>query len=154
LNYDRQRLLEQLKQDEESGVAKLTSYVCPAGHITIGYGHNLEAHPDLDYPAVPGTTCTLEQAEAWLESDVDESERLMVQRWPWMADLPSIVYENVLNMVFNMGVATFACFINTLRALQSGSWGQAAYELEHSKWYLQVGARAKRIVATIENARG
>jgi lysozyme len=116
---------------------------------TIGRGHNLEAHPDPAYPAAPGTTCTLEQADAWLESDIAEAEASMLHRWPWMSALPRSVYLALLNMVFNMGAARFSGFQETLYHLKRHEYALAADELVDSLWFRQVGSRARRIVAQV-----
>ncbi len=139
----------QLKIDEQSGKPALVSYRCPAGHFTIGWGHNLEAHPDPAYPAAPGTTCALEQADSWLESDIAEAEASMLRRWPWMTALPRGVYLSLLNMVFNMGAARFAGFQETIYHIKRHEYALAADELEDSLWYHQVGSRARRIVAQV-----
>jgi GH24 family phage-related lysozyme (muramidase) len=143
------RLIKQLQDDEQSGKVALVSYLCPTGHWTIGWGHNLEAHPDPKYPAQAGTTCTKEQADTWLVDDARLAESGMLRRWPWMSTLPLGVYEACINLCFNMGVGTFSAFVNTLRALQAHDFETAAYELEHSAWYLQTGNRAKRVVAQV-----
>lgn len=147
-------LEDQLKIDEQSGVPALVSYLCPAGHWTIGWGHNLEAHPDPAYPARAGTTCTIEQADAWLVADIAEAEEAMLRRWPWMSALPRGVYLAVLNLVFNMGAAKFAGFVQTIAALRGHNYALAADELEDSLWYRQVGNRAKRVVAQVRRGEG
>lgn len=142
-------LLDQLKVDEQSGKAALTSYICPAGHWTIGWGHNLEAHPDPRFPARAGTTCTIEQADAWLAEDVASAQAGLITRWPWMVRLPRGVFEALTNIAFNMGVQRFAGFVQTLAALEAHNFVLAADELEDSLWFRQVGNRGKRVVAQV-----
>jgi lysozyme len=142
-------LEDELKIDEQSGKPALVSYLCPAGHWTLGWGHNLEAHPDPAYPARAGTTCTIEQADAWLEADISEAEEAMLRRWPWMSALPRGVYLAILNMAFNMGVQTLSTFVNTLAAIKAHEYEAAAHHMEQSKWFAQVGNRARRIVAQV-----
>lgn len=136
----------QLKIDEG---LRLTSYRCSAGVWSLGYGHNLEAHPDTAYPAGPRTTCTIEQADAWLVSDIAEAEESMLRRWPWMSALPRNVYLALINIVFNMGAARFAGFVQALEAVKSQNYALAADELEDSLWFRQVGNRGKRVVAQV-----
>ena len=139
-------LAEQLKADEG---LRLAAYRCSAGVWSLGYGHNLEVHPDPAYPARAGTTCTIEQADAWLVSDITEAEESMLRRWPWMSALPRNVYLALLNIVFNMGAARFAGFVQALAAIKSQNYALAADELEDSLWFRQVGKRAKRVVAQV-----
>ena len=139
-------LIAQLKTDEG---LRLESYRCPTGHWSLGYGRNLEAHPDVDYPAEAGVACTEAQAEHWLMLDVADAELSTLLRWPWMQSLPSGVFEAILNMAFNMGVQTLSTFVNTLAALKAHNFEEAAHNLEQSRWYSQVGNRAKRVVAQV-----
>jgi lysozyme len=148
--YDRARLIKQLRIDEG---CKFRAYQCPAGIWTCGVGHNLEAHPDKDYPPRATTSCTPEKADEWLISDINEAERAMLNRWPWMRDIAPDAYEAVLNLCFNMGAATFSGFPNTLKALRDHDYESAAHHLEQSKWYLQVGKRAQRVVAMMRGAK-
>lgn len=149
MDYNRERLIKQLKQDEG---LRLRAYLCPAGHWTLGYGHNLEANPDPVYPANGKTVCTTEKAEEWLLSDIESAERQMLNRWPWMRDIAPNAYEACLNLVFNMGAATFSGFVNTLKTLREHDYEGAAHHLEQSKWYSQVGKRAQRVVALMRSA--
>lgn len=139
-------LIEQLKADEG---LRLEAYLCPAGHWTIGYGHNLEAHPDPDYPPRRGTVCTLEQAEKWLVHDVADAQLALLTRYPWTNSLPDGVFAALTNLCFNMGITTLATFVNALAAMRAHEWDAAAHHLEQSKWYTQVGKRAKRVVAQV-----
>jgi lysozyme len=49
----------------ESEGLRLVSYVCPTGYLTVGYGHRVEHRQVI----------TLQQAEAWLASDIVETEK-------------------------------------------------------------------------------
>lgn len=46
---------------------RLEAYLCPGGVWTIGWGHTRGVYP--------GMTCTEEQAELWLEQDIESSEK-------------------------------------------------------------------------------
>lgn len=149
-------LLDQLRLEEgdnrdpkRPGAPVLVAYLCTAGHWTIGFGHNLEAHPNPNFPARAGTTCTPEQAEVWLAADALAAERAMLTRWPWMRALPPGVYDACIDLTFNMGAAKLAGFVHFLAALEAHNYAAAAAELEDSLWYRQVGKRAPRIVAAV-----
>jgi len=132
---------------QRKGEPMLISYQCTEGVWSLGYGHNLEAHPDPAYPARAGTTCTAEQAEIWLVADVLMAELHMRRRWPWMQTLPPAVYESCVELTFNMGVGRLASFVEMLRALQTHDYNTAACELHDSKWYRQVKPeRGDRII--------
>lgn len=144
-------LLANLRYSEgnprRKGVPMLISYRDTEGVWSLGFGHNLEAHPDPKYPAQADTTGTIEQAEIWLVADVLEAELRMRRRWPWMQQLPPGVYEACVELTFNMGVGGVASFVEMLRALQAKNYSLAAHELQESKWYRQVkNERGDRIV--------
>ncbi|MFZ5784723.1 MAG: lysozyme [Pseudomonadota bacterium] len=62
------RLIKEFEAGPQlGGQPALTAYRCPAGTWTIGWGHT---GPDV----VPGTTVTLEGAQALLERDLDGAE--------------------------------------------------------------------------------
>lgn len=148
------KLLADLRYSEGDpklkGQPVLVAYRDTKNIITIAFGHNLQAHPDKDFPACVGVACTPEQAEIWLVADVLFAERAMRQRWPWMETLPPGVYEACVELTFNMGVGTLAGFIHFLAALRDHDFQRAAAELEDSLWYRQVGSeRGPRIVTQV-----
>ena len=127
-------------------------YPDPAGHPTIGVGFNLDradapqkiAALGLDYSDVRAGQVTLsdEQINQLFDADVDQA----------IADAKSIVSnfdtipENkqkvVVDMVFNLGAAGFSGFHKTIQAIENKDWQTAAQEMQNSRWYSQVGARA------------
>jgi lysozyme len=121
---------------------------------TLGWGHNLEAHPDPNYPPKAGTTCTADQAEIWLVADVILAESKMRLHWPWMQQLPPGVYDACVELVFNMGVGGLATFLEFLRSLQKLDYDSAAYHLKDSKWYTQVKSeRGDRLVNQVRRGQ-
>jgi GH24 family phage-related lysozyme (muramidase) len=52
--------------------------------------------------------------------------------------------------MFNLGYVKFAQFHNTVAAINRGDWSAAQEGLHQSKWYVQVGSRADRIIAQLE----
>ena len=79
LNLPDQRLVEQVQRHEG---LRLEAYLCPAGKITIGYGHNLQANPVTGIPAVVGTRITQDQAQRLLVADLMETRRKVLERFP------------------------------------------------------------------------
>lgn len=75
---------------------KLEAYVCPAGLLTIGYGHTLAVKA--------GQTCTKRQAELWLTDDLQvAAKRLRERIGPVVDDLTDNQYGALLSFVFNLG---------------------------------------------------
>ena len=77
---------------------RLESYPDTGGVWTIGYGHTHGVHP--------GMTCTPEQAQSWLEQDIqaatDAVNRLVT------VSLKQPEFDALVDFVFNLGVGAFA----------------------------------------------
>ena len=54
-------------------------------------------------------------------------------------------------MMFNMGRPRLSGFKKFNQALADGAWDEAANQMVDSRWYGQVGARAKRLEERMRN---
>jgi lysozyme len=72
-------------------------YKCSAGYPTIGYGHQINPHENLD-------EVTLDQANKLLKQDVLWAERAINARLP---NLTQNQFDALVCFVFNIGVSTF-----------------------------------------------
>ena len=135
------KLIEQLKFEE--GLS-LTAYRCPAGKLTIGYGHNLEARPYLEGNRIPNTI-TEDVADVLLEQDIDDTTDLLAKAWHGFLLLQDARRDAVINMAFQMGVAGFMGFKKLREALIRCEWGKAYQEAKHSTWARQTPERAERV---------
>ena len=149
-DQDTKRLIAQLKRDEGAVRDKAGNHVayrCPAGKLTIGYGHNLDANP------VPGISeqskLNDDQAERLLMADVAVVRKQLDANLPWVAALDPARYAVLVNMAFNLGTAGLLGFRNTLAHIRTGDYNNAARNMLKSKWARQVGARAKRLAEQI-----
>ena len=133
-------IIGQLKRDEGF---RADVYVDTVGKRTVGYGHNLDASPlpDLTFPI------TEAQAAQILGRDVERISRFLVQALPWVTTLDDARLGVLQNMAFNLGVNGLLGFPNMLRYVQYGEYSCAAGEMINSKWYTEVGDRAKRLTA-------
>lgn len=130
----RNNLREMLKTSEK---LSLKPYRCPAGYLTIGYGHNLEVHE-----------ITREEAEQFLDKDMKSAENQCRARLPFNFDELEDVRKAVLvDMCFNMGIGGLLGFRKALAAIAEKNWIRASAEMLDSKWAVQVGGRA----ATLAN---
>ena len=133
---DIETLANELKRDEGF---RDKVYKCTADKLTIGHGHNLEDGTMPEYVA-----------ESLLVHDIavalQECEDL-----PWFSTLSDVRKRVIVNMVFNMGLPTFLEFRMTIAAIKCKDWSGAADEMVNSKWYVQVGDRARRLVAMMRN---
>ena len=133
----RAALKTQLKRDEGAGLTKggnFMPYKCPAGKLTLGYGHNLDANG-----------ITPRMAEYILDADIDTAISEVLTRWPWAETLDPARQAVLVNMLFNMGGAKLNGFRKFLAAAQAKSYEEAAVEMLASNWAEQVGDRALRL---------
>lgn len=110
----------QIIKDSES--LKLKAYICPAGKLTIGYGHTKNV--------TPGMVISSLQAEQLLAEDVTSAE----------ADLNKLLkkqltqnqYDALLDFVFNLGAQKLAT--STLLKLVNADPNNALIPAEFLKW--------------------
>jgi lysozyme len=116
----------------------LKPYRCTANKLSIGVGRNLE-----------DKGISKEEAMYLLGNDIKEVVAQCDKYFPWWTSMSSARQKALANFVFNVGIGTALTFKNTMAALQKGDWEGAAKGFENSKWFGQVGDRAKRIVTAI-----
>jgi lysozyme len=129
-------LRDALIRDED---LRLSPYRCPAGKLTIGVGHNLDAKPISKRAAL-----------VILDDDIEDAERELAAVLPWTAELDAPRREALVNMVFNLGMGGLLKFKRMLAALRRGDYAAAAAETLDSDYAKQVGARARRVARQIE----
>lgn len=113
-------------------------YKCPTGHLTIGYGHNLEN-------GISSAT-----AEFILKEDLERAERAVKNSLPWWWKLADARQFVLVDMAFNMGLAGLKGFKKMLAAVEQGDYQTAAKEMLASKWAAQVGRRAVELSKIME----
>lgn len=113
---------------------RLELYRCPAGKLTIGYGHNIEDNG-----------ITPEMAEFILDCDIDQAVSDAVT---WLGDPGAWQAMNeerqavIIEMLFNMGLTRMRTFKKMRKAVVLERFNVAAFEMVHSLWFRRVGARA------------
>lgn len=110
---------------------RLKPYKCTAGKLTIGYGRNLD-----------DKGITEEEAEFMLDNDIKAVISSCRETFSWFAFLDNVRQAVVVNMVFNLGLAGFLGFKNTIAHIRNKEWDKAAEGMMASKWASQVGNRA------------
>ena len=126
-------LAEQLTIDEG---LRLKPYHCTAGKLTIGIGRNLEDRG-----------ISQQEAEFLLYNDIKNATRETIDvigEYTWK-QLSSVRKNILVNMMFNLGVFKFKKFKKMITAVQEADFFQASIEMQDSKWFKQVGFRAKRL---------
>lgn len=134
-------ILEQLQRDEG---LRLFPYKDSVGIETIGYGHNLKAHP---LPVDGGIS--IQDAVKVLTEDIYRTTNELVEALPGTRRLDGRRFGVLQNMAFNLGVAGLLGFTNFLAYLQNGQYDSAAAAMLSSRWAKQVGLRAHRLADQI-----
>ncbi len=116
-------------------------YTDTTGHVSIGYGRNLD---DVGISRM--------EAKTMLDNDV-EIAASSCRRFTWYADLKPIRQEAVLNMMFNLGWTKFNTFKKMIAALEVRDYNTAAREALDSLWAIQTGARARELAEQIRSGR-
>lgn len=110
-----------VKLTESFEGCRLTAYQDSGGIWTCGYGHT--------QGVTSATTCTQEQAEQWLDEDIQWAERIVNQYV--VVPLNQGQYDSLVDFVFNVGSGNFLTS-SLLEILNQGNYQEAA--LEFPKW--------------------
>jgi len=128
--------------------SELEAYYCPAGHLTVGIGHNCEASPVQGVrsgrhgkyapPGTPteqrGDEVTHKMVNDLFAEDVSNAWRSLDKRIPWWSALCVPRRIVLMDMAFNMGVSGLLGFPGMLEAVKAGDWRRAVIEMYDSKW--------------------
>ncbi|MBC3931967.1 glycoside hydrolase family protein [Undibacterium curvum] len=131
-------LIAELIRDEGM---RASPYKDTKGILTVGVGHNLQAHP-LPGEAYPMTDARI---KAVLASDLKALFADLDTRLTWWRGLDEVRQRVIANMAFNLGVSGLLQFKNTLADAQRGDYIAAATGMRASLWAKQVGGRATRL---------
>jgi lysozyme len=117
---------------------RLLPYTDTTGHISIGYGCNLDA----------GIT---ETEASYLRDNRIQAAIAMAEAqawWPMVSpsDARSRAFVEIL---FNLGLGRFNGFTKALAAAMASDWPACSAELLNSVWAQQVGERAERLAAMV-----
>lgn len=100
---------------------ELTVYRCPAGILTIGYGHTKTAEP--------GMTINKEMAELLLKQDLNDFEKAINELVK--VPLTQNQFDALISFVFNIGTDKFKNS-TLLKKINEGNYKEAANEF--LKW--------------------
>lgn len=78
---------------------RLTAYVCPAGALTIGYGHT-------GSDVIPGKKITQEQADELFERDIDKFAASVAPMVEGVA-LRQSQFDAIVSLAYNIGGGAF-----------------------------------------------
>lgn len=130
-------LLQQIKEHEG---LRLFPYKCPAGRLTIGYGHNLQDN------GLSQSVC-----EYILIEDIEEAKRNLYAIFT--KDFFDTLKDNqkiaLIDMMFNLGLSKFLTFKKFIKAVKERNWDKASVEMIHSKAYIQAKRRYQLLAEQI-----
>lgn len=106
-------------------------YTDTTGHLTVGYGHN------LDVPLAKQSALLL------LECDLKEAAYLLAHTFAGWRELNEVRQFVLTDMCFNMGLKKLQTFCRFWAALHVQDYALAAREMVNSRWAGQVGRRAR-----------
>ena len=120
---------------------RLTAYLDTKGILTVGRGHNCVARP-VEGVTQAGDRITAEQDDALFQADVTDACAQLDEHLPWWSALDDARQNVMLDMTFNLGIATLMTFNHTLAHIEAGEYAAAADGMAQSRWAKQVGNRA------------
>lgn len=136
-----ERFFEQLKRHEG---LRLEAYRCPAGALTVGYGHNCDVWPVVGVERV-GDVVSRAKAEELLVEDVCFFAGELDDRLGWWRKMEDPRQAVLLNMAFNLGVSGLLGFKRALGAMRIEDYARAGTEMLDSTWARQVKGRAAEL---------
>ena len=98
-----------------------------------------------------GDVITQEQCDEFFHADFDSAVSGCYKLFgeSRFDGLPDAVQGVLVNMCFNLGCSRLAGFKKFVFAICQHNWQAAADEMKASRWYSQVGDRAKRLETII-----
>ena len=143
---NRDKVMEQLKIDE--GVV-YEIYLDHLGYPTFGIGHLiLDQDPEHGLPV--GVHISEERVKEAFYRDFEIALTECKMLYGSWDHFPDEVQEVLINMMFNLGRPRLSGFKKMNAALVSGDLETAAIEGRDSRWYVQVGDRAERLMTRLE----
>jgi lysozyme len=130
-----------------------TAYKCPAGHLTIGIGHNIDANPlpeNIQKHLGLYGYITDRMIERLFQGDIETATEACKRLYPELYSFSVDRRNALIDFVFNVGEATAREFVNTNKAINDERWQDAANGIRKSAYYRQVGKRGEEIARMIE----
>ncbi len=118
---------------QENEALCLKVYEDTVGKMTIGYGRNVDDRG-----------ITWEEAKMLLAHDLIESHNELWTQLAFFKDLSDVRKAVLADMHHNLGMPRLLTFKKMLTALQHSNYDDAAKEIQDSRYWKQVGDRAKR----------
>lgn len=115
------------------------------GYLTIGVGRLIDRRL--------GGGLTEAEVSYLLANDIAGVMADLDRELPWWRGLNDVRQRVIIDMCFNLGIANFLLFKNTLAAVKRGDWGAASRGMMNSRWARQVKSRAVTLTAMMETGK-
>lgn len=135
MNFD--LIYQELERDEGR---KERMYLDSKGIATIGIGHNLR-----------DKAISQRAIRVIFDDDLNDVLEDLDRSLSWWRNLSESRQRVIVNMCFNLGISRLLGFKQMLTAAKDGQYQTAAFEMKDSQWYLEVGARADRLIKMMED---
>lgn len=114
-------------------------YRCSGNKLTVAIGRNLE---DKGISAA--------EALVLLENDINECFEDLKSIFTEFEELNENRQHALIDMRFNLGASGFRGFKKMIEAVKENDFDRAAAEMKDSRWYGQVGRRAKNLILMMQ----
>lgn len=121
---------------------RLKPYEDTTGHLTIGYGRNLDSNGISE-----------EEAEYLFNNDVNRVDAELTQTFEWYNSLSVVRKAVIIDMTFNLGIRGLSRFKKTISYIESKEYEKASIEMLDSLWAKQVGRRAIKLSQMMKDNR-
>lgn len=121
---------------------ELKLYKDTVGKYTIGIGRNLSDRG-----------ITKEESEFLFTTDYNLVIKELDRNLSWWKNLDEVRQRVLFDMCFNLGVTKLLAFKNTLEAIRTGRYDDAAEGMLNSLWAKQVKGRAIRLAKMMRTGK-
>ena len=127
-------------------------YRCPAGKLTIGVGHNIDANPlpiDIKRKLEMDGSIDNEMIDRLLNTDIRHAAADCQVIFPQFNTFSDNRRMALIDWVFQLGFTGARRFVRSVKAINSEQWEDAARFMGESLWARQTPSRAKEVIQLI-----
>ena len=132
----------------------LEPYDDSLGKLTVGIGHLVQAHERKRFQV--GVKITQEEADELFDVDLNRAaagaDELISKNIGDHDDLPQVIQEVLVEMVFQLGKTGVKQFRNMWASLKDKNFVEAAAHMKDSRWRKQTPKRCEHLSDLVANA--
>jgi len=128
-------------------------YRCPAGKLTIGVGHNIDANPlpiDIKRHLEEFGYIDNEMIDRLLNTDIRHAVADCQVIFPQFNTFSDNRRMALVDFVFQLGFTGARRFVRSVKAINAEQWDDAARYMAESEWARQTPARAAEVIKLIK----